>query len=130
MAGFPEAQTLKKLNQAVISSPEVLNDADLKIRIVATDSYVIDTALAPASSSTPNCACCPAAASMPNVTCQTSSPACFAETIPPTPKECWWTWTGSLNQRCGLEGLLIRNLPFAASISASPMFEVNIQPTQ
>lgn len=60
MAGFPEAQTLTKLNQAGTSSPEVLNDADLKTRIVATDSYVIGSAPAPAPSSTPSCACCPA----------------------------------------------------------------------
>ena len=31
----------------MISSPEVLNDADLKIRIVATDSYAIGTAPGP-----------------------------------------------------------------------------------
>ena len=47
LAGFPEAQTLTKLNQAVTSSPEVLNEADLKTRIVATDSYVIGTAPGP-----------------------------------------------------------------------------------
>ena len=79
LAGFPEAQTLTKLNQAVTSSPEVLNEADLKTRIVATDSYIIGTAPGPAPLSTPNCACCPAAAWMPNATCQTASPACFAD---------------------------------------------------
>ena len=93
LAGFPEAQTLTKLNQAVTSSPEVLNEADLKTRIVATDSYIIGTAPGPAPSSTPNCVCrlssvvcrlssvvCRlAAAWMPNATCQTASPACFAD---------------------------------------------------
>lgn len=44
LAGFPEAQTLTELNQAVTSSPEVLNEADLKTRIVAAGSYAIGTA--------------------------------------------------------------------------------------
>lgn len=47
LAGFPEAQILTELNQAVTSSPEVLNEADLKTRIVATGSYAIGTALGP-----------------------------------------------------------------------------------
>ena len=47
LAGFPEAQTLTELNQAVTSSPEVLNEADLKTRIVALDSYAIGTAPSP-----------------------------------------------------------------------------------
>lgn len=47
LTGFPEAQTLTELNQAVTSSPEVLNEADLKTRIVAVSSYAIGTAPGP-----------------------------------------------------------------------------------
>ena len=41
LAGFPKAQALRELNLAVSSSHEVLNEADLKTRIVALDSYEI-----------------------------------------------------------------------------------------
>lgn len=41
LADFPQAQVLRELNLAVTSSPEVLNEADLKTRIVALDSYKI-----------------------------------------------------------------------------------------
>lgn len=44
LTGFPEAQVLAELNQAVTSSPEVLKESDLKTRIVALDSYAIGTA--------------------------------------------------------------------------------------
>ena len=44
LAGFPEAQALTELNQAVTSSPEVLDEADLKSRIVPVDSFEIGTA--------------------------------------------------------------------------------------
>ena len=47
LAGFPEAQALAELNQAVTSSPEVLDEVDLKTRIVAVDSYAIGTATGP-----------------------------------------------------------------------------------
>ena len=44
LAGFPEAQVLTELNQAVTSSPEVADEADLKSRCVVHDSYAIGTA--------------------------------------------------------------------------------------
>ena len=44
LAGFPEAQALTELNQAVTSSPEVLDEADLKSRFVLVDSFEIGTA--------------------------------------------------------------------------------------
>lgn len=44
LAGFPQAQALRELNLAVTSSPEVLDEADLKTRIVALDHYAIGTA--------------------------------------------------------------------------------------
>lgn len=44
LAGFPEAQALAELNQAVTSSPEVLDEADLKSRFVLVDSFEIGTA--------------------------------------------------------------------------------------
>ena len=43
LAGFPEAQALTELNQAVTSSPEVLDEADLKSRFVLVDSVEIGT---------------------------------------------------------------------------------------
>ncbi len=47
LAGFPEAQTLAELNQAVTGSPEILDEADLKTRIVALDHYAIGSAPEP-----------------------------------------------------------------------------------
>ena len=47
LTDFPEAQVLTELNQTVTSSGEVLNEADLKTRIVAVSSYVIGTAPGP-----------------------------------------------------------------------------------
>ncbi len=44
LAGFPEAQALTELNQAVTSSPEVLDEADLKSRFVLVDSFEIGAA--------------------------------------------------------------------------------------
>jgi 5-carboxymethyl-2-hydroxymuconate isomerase len=44
LAGFPEAQALTDLNQAITSSPEVLDEADLKSRFVLVDSFEIGTA--------------------------------------------------------------------------------------
>ena len=44
LAGFPEAQALTELNQAVTSSHEVLDEADLKSRFVLVDSFEIGTA--------------------------------------------------------------------------------------
>ena len=44
LAGFPEAQALTELNQAVTSSPEVLDEDDLKSRFVLVDSFEIGTA--------------------------------------------------------------------------------------
>ena len=44
LAGFPEAQALTELNQAVTSSPEVLDEADLKSRFVLVDSFEVGTA--------------------------------------------------------------------------------------
>jgi 5-carboxymethyl-2-hydroxymuconate isomerase len=44
LAGFPEAQALAELNQAVTSSPEVQDEADLKSRFVLVDSFEIGTA--------------------------------------------------------------------------------------
>ena len=44
LAGFPEAQALTELNQAVTSSPEVLDEADLKSRFVLVDSFEVGPA--------------------------------------------------------------------------------------
>ncbi len=44
LADFPEAQALTELNQAVASSPEILDEADLKSRFVLADSFEIGTA--------------------------------------------------------------------------------------
>lgn len=44
LAGFPEAQALAELNQAVTSSPEILDEADLKSRCVRVDTFAIGTA--------------------------------------------------------------------------------------
>lgn len=41
---FPTAQALRELSQAITSSPEVLDEADLKTRIVAVDDFEIGTA--------------------------------------------------------------------------------------
>ena len=41
LTGFPHAQVLRELNLALTSSPEVLNEADLKTRILVLDSYEI-----------------------------------------------------------------------------------------
>ena len=47
LAGFPEAQALTELNQAVTSSPEVLDEADLKSRFVrCAPTFQIGTVLA------------------------------------------------------------------------------------
>jgi len=43
LAGFPEAQALTELNQAVTSSPEVLDEADLKSRFVRHASFQVGT---------------------------------------------------------------------------------------
>jgi 5-carboxymethyl-2-hydroxymuconate isomerase len=47
LTGFPEAQVLAELNQAVTDSPEVTDEADLKSRIVALDSYAVGTVTEP-----------------------------------------------------------------------------------
>jgi 5-carboxymethyl-2-hydroxymuconate isomerase len=44
LAGFPEAQALTELNQAVTSSPEIADEADLKTRLVVVDSFAVGTA--------------------------------------------------------------------------------------
>lgn len=44
LTGFPQSQIRRELNQAVTSSPEVLDEADLKTRIVAIDNFEIGTA--------------------------------------------------------------------------------------
>ena len=44
LTGFPEAQVLTELNQAVTSSPEIADEADLKSRCVVLDRYAIGTA--------------------------------------------------------------------------------------
>lgn len=44
LPGFPEAQALAELNQAVTASPEVLDEADLKSRFVLADSFEVGTA--------------------------------------------------------------------------------------
>ncbi|MFP5484471.1 MAG: 5-carboxymethyl-2-hydroxymuconate Delta-isomerase [Gammaproteobacteria bacterium] len=44
LAGFPEAQVLTELNQAVTGSPEVADEADLKSRCVVHDHYAVGTA--------------------------------------------------------------------------------------
>lgn len=40
---FPEAQALAELNVAVVASPEVANEADLKSRIVRVGSFQVGT---------------------------------------------------------------------------------------
>lgn len=47
LAGFPEAQALTELNQAVTASPEVADEADLKTRFVVGNSFAIGTAPEP-----------------------------------------------------------------------------------
>ena len=130
LAGFPEAQTLTKLNQAVTSSPEVLNEADLKTRIVATDSYVIGTAPGPRLRLVPT-----APVVRPQPGCQTRPVRPHRRRALPTDtpphRSAGGHGPGVLHEGSawrGLKGLLVRNLPFAAGISADPMFEVNIQP--
>lgn len=44
LTGFPEAQVLTELNQAVTASPEIADEADLKSRCVERGSYAIGTA--------------------------------------------------------------------------------------
>lgn len=44
LTGFPKAEVLQALNQAVAASPEIQNEADLKTRLVALDSFEIGTA--------------------------------------------------------------------------------------
>lgn len=44
LADFPQAQVLRELNQAVTSSPEVPDEADLKTRIAAVDNFEIGSA--------------------------------------------------------------------------------------
>ena len=41
--GFPEARALEELNQAVTSSPELADEADLKSRFVLADSFQVGT---------------------------------------------------------------------------------------
>lgn len=43
-AGFPKAEVLRALNQAVAASPEIQNESDLKTRLVALDHFEIGTA--------------------------------------------------------------------------------------
>lgn len=43
LAGFPEAQVLAELNRAVVASPEVADEADLKTRLVVVDRCAIGT---------------------------------------------------------------------------------------
>lgn len=47
LAGFPEAQALAELNQAVCASPEIAAEADLKTRCAMAGSYAIGTAPQP-----------------------------------------------------------------------------------
>lgn len=47
LAGFPEAQALTELNQAVTASPEVADEADLKTRFTVANSFAIGTAPEP-----------------------------------------------------------------------------------
>ncbi|MDR3384603.1 MAG: hypothetical protein P4L96_01190 [Rhodoferax sp.] len=47
LAGFPEAQVLAELTQAVSARPEIANEADLKARCAVANSNVIGTAQAP-----------------------------------------------------------------------------------
>ncbi|HAL37268.1 MAG TPA: 5-carboxymethyl-2-hydroxymuconate isomerase [Polaromonas sp.] len=47
LAGFPEAQALTELNQAVTASPEIADEADLKTRFVVANSFAIGTAPGP-----------------------------------------------------------------------------------
>lgn len=44
LAGFPEAEVLRALNQTVTASAEVADEADLKSRCVVHDCYAIGTA--------------------------------------------------------------------------------------
>jgi 5-carboxymethyl-2-hydroxymuconate isomerase len=44
LAGFPEAQALTELNQAVTASPEIADEADLKTRFIVANSFAIGTA--------------------------------------------------------------------------------------
>ncbi|MBS0508440.1 MAG: 5-carboxymethyl-2-hydroxymuconate Delta-isomerase [Proteobacteria bacterium] len=43
LPAYPEAQALAELNAAVCASPEVLDEADLKSRIMRRDSYHVGT---------------------------------------------------------------------------------------
>lgn len=47
LAGFPEAQALTELNQAVTASPEIADEADLKTRIIVANSFAVGTAAEP-----------------------------------------------------------------------------------
>jgi 5-carboxymethyl-2-hydroxymuconate isomerase len=44
LAGFPKAEVLQALNQAVAGSPEIQDESDLKTRLVALDNFEIGTA--------------------------------------------------------------------------------------
>ncbi len=44
LAGFPAAQALAELNQAVTSSPEIVDEADLKSRAVQVQHCAVGTA--------------------------------------------------------------------------------------
>ncbi|MDB5741952.1 MAG: 5-carboxymethyl-2-hydroxymuconate isomerase [Polaromonas sp.] len=44
LAGFPQAQVLRELNQAVAGSAEVQDESDLKTRLAAVDRFEIGTA--------------------------------------------------------------------------------------
>lgn len=43
LTGFPQAQALKELNQTLTSSPEIRDEADLKTRLLAVESFAIGT---------------------------------------------------------------------------------------
>jgi 5-carboxymethyl-2-hydroxymuconate isomerase len=47
LAGFPEAQALTELNQAVTASPEIADEADLKTRFIVANSFAVGTATEP-----------------------------------------------------------------------------------
>lgn len=43
LTGFPKAEVLQALNQAVAGSPEIQDESDLKTRLVALDDFEIGT---------------------------------------------------------------------------------------
>jgi len=44
LAGFPDKELLRALNEALTAHPEIANESDLKSRVVAQDSFQIGTA--------------------------------------------------------------------------------------